>query len=71
MLFIIILLSQYVEKILRFCIKEHSLSVEDLDAIWACQVSNIPSLMKIAMSCTLACVLLHGYMHMIVFGLTA
>jgi len=34
--------AQYVEKlekILRFCIKEHSLSVEDLDAIWACQVS--------------------------------
>ena len=26
------------EKILRFCIKEQSLSVEDLDAIWACQV---------------------------------
>jgi len=38
------LLSQYVEKlekILRFCIKEHSLSVEDLDAIWACQVGNV------------------------------
>ncbi|XP_065887407.1 ubiquitin carboxyl-terminal hydrolase 9X-like isoform X3 [Dysidea avara] len=33
---------QYVEKlekIFRFCIKEHSLSVEDLDAIWTCQKS--------------------------------
>jgi len=65
-LFITNLLSQYVEKlekILRFCIKEHSLSVEDLDAIWACQVSNIPSLMKIVMSCTFACISTWVHIH--------
>ena len=38
------------EKILRFCIKEHCLSVEDLDAIWACQVSEFYTLIEYAVN---------------------